>query len=616
MRILRWSPPSPRLRWASVVVALGFVLQGCGGSSGGGSNTPPTPPPGTGNSQNPCSTASANAAILAEPTLRSEEKRRAVDGNSRSRVIDSLSLHREAAQWRERAGGVASLDSTPKNNIDIGEIAVLQDEGDLVAPANAYDLRGLGLRFTSNGAGGYQVSRISLAFRTTLGKQLTLEDDDSESANVAFSFNFYGTPRTTAFVNSDGNVTFNAPDFASTERNVGRLTTGPPRVAPFLADLDPTAGGRIYVNAASDHYTVTWCNVRGFDSTQTITTQVTLLPNGNIEMHYINATGLTDAVVGISPGSTAEFRSVNLSDPGPNDGGPSSVGERFATSAQLDTVAVTKKFYATHPDAFDQLVIWTDAKLIVDAFAFEQTVANEISGIGIPIFDASQEFGSAGRLRSMAVMDFLGKYPDNPQQTFLGENNTVSVLGQEVGHRWLAFMEFRDHTGAQSSNILGRDDSHWSFFFDSDASVMEGNDIEALGGGAFRTVAAVRRYSLFDQYAMGLVAPNEVPPSFYVDNPTNMSSQRTRESAPQIGITFNGTRRDVLIQDVIAVLGDRHPTAAESPRVHRQAFIYVVGAGRVPESAHVTKLDGIRLAWEAFFLQATDGRMRAVTTLR
>ena len=66
-------------------------------------------------------------------------------------------------------------------------------------------------------------------------------------------------------------------------------------------------------------------------------------------------------------------------------------------------------------------------------------------------------FGSAGRLESMLVMDFLGKYPDDPQQTFFGENNTVSVLGQEAGHRWLVFMEFRDHTGTQSRQLLGRD---------------------------------------------------------------------------------------------------------------------------------------------------------------
>ena len=86
---------------------------------------------------------------------------------------------------------------------------------------------------------------------------------------------------------------------------------------------------------------------------------------------------------------------------------------------------------------------------------------------------------------------------------------------------------------------------------DSDASVMEGNDIEALGGGSFRTVGAVRRYSRLDQYAMGLVGPSDVPPFFYVQNPTNLSQTKDKESGPQVGVTFNGTRRDVLIDDVL-----------------------------------------------------------------
>ncbi|MDQ3212148.1 MAG: hypothetical protein M3Q85_05710, partial [Acidobacteriota bacterium] len=220
------------------------------------------------------------------------------------------------------------------------------------------------------------------------------------------------------------------------------------------------------------------------------------------------------------------------------------------------------------------------------------------------------------RLRSLVVMDWLGKYPDNPTQKFLGENSTVSLLGQESGHRWLALMEFRDHTGERSDAILGRDLAHWSFFFDSEASVMEGNDIQDLGGGSFRTVAAVQRYSLLDQYAMGLVPEAAVPPFFYVENPVNVSAPRTRDSAPQTGVTFNGTRRDVLIQDIVAIHGPRTPPAADSPRVHRQAFVYVPGRGRAADPAQISKMDQIRRAWEEFFLQATDGRMTAVTRLR
>jgi len=540
------------------------------------------------------------------------------DGNPRWRVLDALWTHRQANAARDagtlvnrapaRLGGQAA---------DVGEIAVVPDEGELVLPPNTYDLLNLGLRFTRNGSGGYDVRRFDASFRASLGTRLTLTDDDSVMSTVQFSFPFYGGSQTVAFVNSDGNITFDEADKASTERNVARLLTGPPRVAPFLADLDPSTGsGRVFVNAAPDRYTVTWCNVRGFESERTTTVQTTLLPGGVIEMVYASTITLGDAIVGLSPGRTGDFRTLNLSEPGPTAGGPAALGERFAQQPQLDVVALARKFYASHADNYDQLVFWTDTPLITNAFAYETTVKNEVQGIGIDTFDLARDFGSAGQLRSLVVMDWLGKYPDNPTQKFLGENSTVSLLGQESGHRWLALMEFRDHTGERSDAILGRDLAHWSFFFDSEASVMEGNDIQDLGGGSFRTVAAVQRFSLLDQYAMGLVPEAAVPPFFYVESPANLSAARTRESAPQVGVTFNGTRRDVLIQDIVAIHGPRTPRAADSPRVHRQAFVYVPGRGRAADSAQISKMDQIRRAWEEFFLQATDGRMTAVTRLR
>ena len=522
------------------------------------------------------------------------------------------------ALWLHQQQGVRDVDirtATAASAADVGDVAVIQDQGDVILPPNPLDLRGTGVRFTRNSGGGYDAQKIDGAFRATLGRQLTLQDDDSVQVNVPFSFTFYNAPRSTAFVNSDGNVTFDEDDSASTDRNVARLLTGPPRVSLFLSDLDPSAGGRIYVNAAADQYTVTWCAVRGFDSPRLVTGQATLLPGGVIEMKYGDI-GLAEAVVGLSPGRTGDFRPVNLSDAGPTAGGTGAVGERFADQGQLDLVALSRKFYQTHADNFDQLVLWTDSAIIQDAFAYETTVANEIRGIGIDVYDASRDFGSGGRLRSLAVMDWLGKYPDDPQQKFLGENNTVSVLGQEVGHRWLAFLEFRDRNGQPSQALLGRALAHWSFFFDSDASVMEGNDIEDLGGGSFRTTAAVQRYSRLDQYAMGLVPESQVPAFFYVESPTNVTPARSASDAPRVGVTFNGTRRDILIQDIVAVQGVRVPSAADSPKLHRQAFIYLVTAGRSQDAGQVDKVDRIRRQWETFFLQATDNRMRADTRLQ
>ena len=123
----------------------------------------------------------------------------------------------------------------------------------------------------------------------------------------------------TAFVNSDGNITFEQEDRASTDRNVARLLTGPPRIAAFLADLDPSTGGSVYGNAANDQYTVTWCGVRGFDSTRTTNAQLTLLPDGSIEIKFAAVT-LTEAIVGLSPGHTGDFTPVDLSANGPTSG--------------------------------------------------------------------------------------------------------------------------------------------------------------------------------------------------------------------------------------------------------------------------------------------------------
>ena len=596
-------------RSLAVPALLLFALVACNRGNNGGSDDPDDPPP-AGN--NPCSAVTITGLRAPGDERLRAEKRMRIDGDVRYNVLDALALNKARVL---RSDTSLAPPAAQGNSIDIGDIAVVQDQGDLIASPNQFDLRGAGVRFTRNSAGGYDALRIAGNFRATLGRQLTLTDDDSTPAAVAFNFSFYGTSRTDAFVNSDGNVTFGEGDASSTERDVSRLLTGPPRIAAFLADLDPSSGGRVFVNAASDLYTVTWCNVRGFDSPRSITTQMTLLPNGSIEFVYgTSASSLADAVIGVSPGRTGDFTPVDLSDAGPN-GGDAAVGERFADSAELDNVAVLRKFYQTHPDNYDQVIIWTQAPLIDDAFAFETTIANEVQGLGLPVFDVSRDFGSGGRLRSFAVMDWIGKYPEDPRQRFLGENSTVSVLGQEVGHRWLAFFDFRNHLGAQSDELLGRGDSHWSFFFDSDASVMEGNDIEDLGGGAFRTVGAVSRFSLLDQYAMGLVSPSQVPPFFYVQSPTNIAPNRNRESAPQVGVTFNGTRRDVLIDDIIAINGPRVPSADDSPRVHRQAFIYVTTAAN-PSSADVAKIDRIRVAWEEFFFTATDGRMRAITTLR
>ena len=570
--------------------------------------------------QNPCpdvTTATSLQGRAAAPPFGVDKRFGMVDDGGRWGVLDSVWNHRSALE-KGLLRPVAADDrgETEVEAEDIGEIAVLRDEGDLFRAANLYDLRDAALRFSPNDDGGYDVAHLGTAtWRSPVGSRLTLGDDDSTAMDLPFEFPYYAATHEGAFVNSDGNITFEEGDSASSSRNVSRLLSGSPRIAPFLADLDPSTGGGVYARTGTDAVTVTWCAVPAYGSQLTTTVQATLLSTGVVEMTFDAGIGLGDAVVGLSPGRTTSFASVDLSDIAGATGGGAAVGERFGLQGEIDTVSIAQKFLQSHPDAYDQVVIWTDAPISFEYFAFEITIANDIQGIGYPTYEIPPDFGS-DTLSSIVVMGWLGKYSDDTETKVNGPDTTLSLLGHEVGHRWLASLDFSNHDRERSSELLGRDHAHWSFFFDSDASVMEGNDIDDLGGGAFRTVAAVEGYSPLDQYVMGLREASDVPSFFYVEAPTNTSPPARRAGSPEVGVTFNGTRRDVLIEDVIEVEGERVPSAADSPRVQRQAFLYVVRGGRDPNPEHVAKLDRIRQQWETFFHEATDQRMTAETRLR
>jgi hypothetical protein len=587
---------------------LAALVPACGGSGGSPSSAPPAATPAPPSSSNPCTAAlGATGGVAASAAGRSPK----LDGYGHDDrdPREFLALH-----LLPRDGGLSARAASSSAERS-GDIAVLSDDGSIVIGANPFDLGGAALRFDPNGRGGYDVRRATGGFRPDLGRRLLLADDDTREEALAFAFPFYGAAPASAFVNSDGNLTFGRGDVATDARSLGRVLSGAPRVAPFFADLDPSAGGGMFVSAAPDAFTVTWCAVPDFDATGAVTAQASLLPGGAVEIRIDTSTTLKDAVVALSPGATDGFAPVDLSAAAATaDGGAGAVGERFAAEASLDLVAASRRFYAGFPDNYDQLLFWSDARVIESGtFAFETTIQNGITGIGQEVVSFADAYGSGGRLSSLVVMDDLGKYPADPNQRANGENTTLALVAHETGHRWGATLQFRDASGASSDAWLGRQRAHWSFYCDSDASVLEGNDIEDQGAGSFRTTSTVSRYGPFDLYAMGLLGESEVPPAFYVESPSGASQDR--ESAPRTGVAFTGTRREVSIGDVVDAMGPRNPPASRSAGAHRQAWVYVVGRGRTADPAALAKLETIRRAFEGFFSDATGGRMSVETRL-
>ena len=225
----------PRVRAFLTACVIGFLAAACGGggSSSGGNNNGGGGGGGGGGGTttvNPCTTAlteeTAHIAAVGQVAQTGAppdtDKKTIIDGDPRGRLAEAFALNQQAQERRrnqEIRRTVEEASRTDRPSItspapvaeDIGEIAVLQDNGDLVLPANAYDVRSMGLKFTRNGS-SYTLSKIDGNFRSALGGRVTLNDDDSASVAIPFGFPFYGTNQTAAFVNSDGNITFGEED--------------------------------------------------------------------------------------------------------------------------------------------------------------------------------------------------------------------------------------------------------------------------------------------------------------------------------------------------------------------------------------------------------------------
>jgi hypothetical protein len=163
--------------------------------------------------------------------------------------------------------------------------------------------------------------------------------------------------------------------------------------------------------------------------------------------------------------------------------------------------------------------------------------------------------------------------------------------------------------GVASTELLGRDDAHWSWFLDSDGSDMEGNDWQDNGNGTFTSLDATNKYSQLDRYLMGLIPASQVPPFFVLRGPG------TASDPPTVGATIQATAKTVTVQDIIAAEGKRSPTSATSQKKWRVGFIYFIQPGAHADPAKIAKVDLIRRMWQTYFRKATGGKGRINTRL-
>ena len=541
---------------------------------------------------------------------------------------ERLHLHRQARRARGTDGAARIEASARPAARDIGQLVILEDTDGVVGRLNPFNLdrRTVGFTPAAALAARYRFRTQEAGYdaqAAQAGTRIDLADDDSKPVTLPFPFPFFGASHQRMFVNSDGNLTFTGGDNATSDRSLGRVTAGPPRIAGLFRDLDPSMSSEgVRVLLEQGRVVVSWSKVPEYRETgigPLQTFQIRLYPDGRIEAAF-DGVSTRDAVVGISPGRLQGASSVVSFAEGSDSEYSSAVAERFSGDVEIDVVMAAQKFYETHQDAYDYLVFFNNLGIEAGntAVAYELTVRTGREGIGDKATDAGAEYGSASRLQSVINMGPLSQYPADPYAVVprraFARDTTMSVIAHEAGHLFLAYASVRDPGAPGARPMLCSDQAHWSFAFNAEASLVSGNRIRDNGPGVsprFTTVATVESYSALDRYLMGLIPAQEAPPTFLVRGAANASS-----CLPMSGISFDGERRDITVEEIAGAEGRRTPDHTVSQRRYRFAFILVVGKDSEPAPAQLAQLEQYRREFESFFRRSAGELAWADTSLR
>ncbi len=401
-------------------------------------------------------------------------------------------------------------------------------------------------------------------------------------------------------------------------------------IAPAFTDLDPSTtavGDGVRVLSEAGRVTISWSNVplagsAGLAVPPLETFQIRIYPDNHFEVTW-RVSNLPAAVVGITPGNFQPASLIDFTAAPTGTLGP--VAEVFATADAIDMVYTAQKFYQTHDDSYDYLVVFNASGVTAGpgVVAYEMTTRSTGKGYGDTATDLGASFGSPRRLQAVLNMGPLSQYPTDPSGAVPARYPTgdtpLTLLGHEAGHLFLALVSVPDPVNSGNLPMLGRGQVHWAFTYDSAASLLEGNRIRDDGPNEslrFTTTGTVEGYSALDQYLMGFRAPEEVSPTFAV---LNASQSQTR--TPQTGVSFSGTRLEVSIDQVIQAAGRRTPDSTVAQRNFRFAFILIVPAGSTLSdggtiSNAIAQVNQYRSGFEPFYATATSNRASADTSIR
>ncbi|MEE2787279.1 MAG: dickkopf-related protein [Myxococcota bacterium] len=281
------------------------------------------------------------------------------------------------------------------------------------------------------------------------------------------------------------------------------------------------------------------------------------------------------------------------------------------SSDDMDLCAAAQAFYRRFPDNRDFLFVFGQGgrQRAAQFNAYYQSYQNAVRGIGKPVFNKSNECGSAGRLLGLSNMNGTDKW-----KAYLAPALDLwpaGVIAHEIGHQWIAGL----HRPVKGNRLTNPDyPQHWQPLVDTDASIMYGNNWIKVGKDKFLTTSfpIPGKFSKLDLYLMGLIPASEVKPFTVIQ----ATSSKIKKHYASPGQSARGQAVTVTMADIQQIYGERSPSYKTARKQFRAAMILVVPKGETLKRGPSRVVNYLRKAIPRRLKKATGKRLTLATSLK
>ena len=224
-------------------------------------------------------------------------------------IDDGLAEGAEVLTLEVKANSAYALDSNFTASLSILDNDAVDYFTEIFTSATDFDLNGSSLTFTPQGSSysvGVEKVTAFPAGTTSFTNYGNKTDDTFWSQTLAAPFPFFGSNETTAYVGSNGFITFRSGSSSSSSTIENHFYAYRPRIAGITADLDPSQTG----NVAYKRVTTTgaarsvfyWNAVRVYGNSTTVSFQIEMFDDGRIRITWLNCAPSSGGLVGLASG--------------------------------------------------------------------------------------------------------------------------------------------------------------------------------------------------------------------------------------------------------------------------------------------------------------------------